>query len=91
MERTTNRDSRFAWVLGCCCLSLLLILALVNPVQGAEKHKEYGFQLAKRLYLYNQGRYREAERYLKEALSVKAWRSDEWLLSWPHFSEITTI
>ena len=71
MERTTNRDSRFAWVLGCCCLSLLLILALVNPVQGAEEHKEYDFELAKGLYLYNQGRYKEAERYLKEALSVK--------------------
>ena len=71
MERTTNRDSRFVWGLGCCCLSLLLILALVNPVQGAEEHKEYDFELAKGLYLYDQGRYKEAERYLKEALSVK--------------------
>jgi tetratricopeptide (TPR) repeat protein len=71
VERTTNRDSRFAWVLGCCWLSLLLILALVSPIQGAEEHKEYDFELAKGLYLYNQGRYREAERYFKEALSVK--------------------
>ena len=71
VEHTTNRDIRSAWGLGCCCFSLLLILSLVNTVQGAEEHKEYDFALAKGLYLYNQGRYREAERYLKEALSVK--------------------
>jgi tetratricopeptide (TPR) repeat protein len=43
----------------------------VIPVQGAEEHKEYDFELTKGLYLYNQGRYREAERHLKEALSLK--------------------
>src|SRR6188508_670415 len=56
VEHTTNSDIRFAWGLGCCCFSLLLILSLVNTVQGAEEHKEYDFALAKGLYLYNQGR-----------------------------------
>lgn len=73
MERTTNRDDRFAWWLACCCLSAVLMWALGDPgaVRGAEEQKEYDFDLAKGLYFYNQGRYGEAERHLKEAFNAK--------------------
>ena len=43
----------------------------VNPADAAEEHREYDFDLAKGLYLYNQGRYAEAERYLKDAFNAK--------------------
>ena len=73
MERTLNRHCRCAWALAFCGVSLILMLGLATPmaVQGAEEHKEYDFDLAKGLYLYNQGRYGEAERHLKEALNAK--------------------
>jgi Flp pilus assembly protein TadD len=71
--RTINLQDRFAWVLGCCGLWLLLMFGLGVPmaVLGAEEHSEYDFDLAKGLYLYNQGRYGEAERHLKGALNAK--------------------
>src|SRR5262245_30647976 len=52
---------------------LLILVVLGNPkgAVGAEEHKEYDFDLAKGLYLYNQGQYREAERHLKGAYNAR--------------------
>ena len=69
MRRTTNRYRRFAWCLLSCCLALPYSAAY--QVVGAEEHREADFDLAKGVYLYNQGRYGEAERHLRDALSLK--------------------
>ena len=45
--------------------------AAVHQADGAEQHREHDFDLAKGVYLYNQGRYGQAERHLKDALSAK--------------------
>lgn len=70
MKRITSL--RFAWSMS-CCLAVLLLGGLGSPkaVDAVEEHREYDFDLAKGLYLYNQGRYTEAERYLRDALNAK--------------------
>ena len=68
MTRLTNGYRRLAWILGCCCLALFLLAPIA---EGADEHREYDFDLAKGVYLYNQARYGEAEQQLKEALSLK--------------------
>ena len=72
MKRTTNRRCGFAWSMS-CCLTVLLLTGLCSPqsAETAEEHREYDFDLAKGLYLYNQGRYAEAERYLRDAFNAK--------------------
>ena len=68
MKRLTNGYRRLAWTIGCYGLAMFL---LVPIAEGADEHHEHDFDLAKGAYLYNQGRYGEAERQLKEALSLK--------------------
>ena len=72
MERTAHCDHHFAR-LAAWCFALVFIVALTSPkvLEGAEDHNEYDFNLAKGLYFYNQGRYGEAERSLKEAFNAK--------------------
>lgn len=65
MKRTTNWYARLASVIAPCCLALLFGAA--REAAGAEQHREPDFDVAKGVYLYNQGRYAEAERHLKEA------------------------
>jgi Flp pilus assembly protein TadD len=69
VTHTINRPWRFAWSISCC----LLLLAVVGSpgAEAAEEHPEHDFDLAKGLYLYNQGRYSEAERHLRDALNAK--------------------
>ena len=62
-----------AWSIWCWSLAVLLMAAVggISTAEGAEEHREYDFDLAKGLYLYNQGQYGEAERHLRDALSVR--------------------
>jgi Flp pilus assembly protein TadD len=53
-----------------CCLLLLAAVGSLEA-EAAEVHREHDFDLAKGLYLYNQGRYSEAERHLRDALNAK--------------------
>ena len=69
MKRTTNCYRCFAWCLFSCCLAVLF--AAAHKAEAAEEHREHDFDLSKGVYLYNQGRYGEAERHLKDALSAK--------------------
>ena len=69
MKRTTNCYRRFAWCLLSCCLAVLF--AAAHKAEAVEEHREHDFDLSKGVYLYNQGRYGEAERHLKDALSAK--------------------
>jgi tetratricopeptide (TPR) repeat protein len=43
----------------------------VTTVESAEEDREYDFDLAKGMYLYNQGRYGEAEQRLKDAYNAR--------------------
>jgi tetratricopeptide (TPR) repeat protein len=69
VKRTTNWYARLAWVLVPCCL--VLLFGAAREAGAAEQRRESDFDVAKGVYLYNQGRYAEAERHLKEALSAK--------------------
>src|SRR5688572_3075330 len=59
--------------LGWCCLivGLMAAPALLSLAEAAEDHREYDFDLAKGMYFYNQGRYADAERHLRDALNAK--------------------
>ncbi len=59
--------------LGWCCLivGLMAAPALFSLAEAAEDHREYDFDLAKGMYFYNQGRYADAERHLRDALNAK--------------------
>jgi len=69
VKRTDNWSRRIASCLASCWLAVLLIS--VSTVGSAQEQREYDFDLAKGMYLYNQGRYGEAERHLKDALNAK--------------------
>lgn len=69
MKRTDNWSRRIASCLASWWLAVLLIS--VSTVGSAQEQREYDFDLAKGMYLYNQGRYEEAERHLKDALNAK--------------------
>jgi tetratricopeptide (TPR) repeat protein len=72
VERTTKLYAHTASSL-CCCLAVLVMATFgtLEAVEAAEEQREYDFDLAKGLYLYHQGQYREAERHLKEAFTAK--------------------
>ena len=58
----------------CCCLCTAMIILQSTPVSatdGVEEPSEYDFDLSKGLYLYSTHQYREAERYLSEAVKAK--------------------
>jgi len=69
VKETDNVSQCFAWWIACGCLAVLLVA--VTTAEGAEEHREYDFDLAKGIYLYNQGRYGEAERHLKDAFNAR--------------------
>ena len=73
MKRPIYCYRRLAWSTWCWSLAVLLMAALggISTAEGAEEHREYDFDLAKGLYLYNQGQYGEAERHLRDAVSVR--------------------
>ena len=50
---------------------MLWVGVLDNPKSVGADDKEYDFDLAKGLYLFNQGQYREAERHLKDAYNAR--------------------
>lgn len=72
MERTPARPSGCSWIIGCCCVAVLLAVGAMR-LEAAEgdDYREYDFNLSKGLLLYNQQRYGEAERYLREAFNAK--------------------
>jgi tetratricopeptide (TPR) repeat protein len=69
VERTASSSRRFACRIACCCLAVLFMA--VTTVESAEEDREYDFDLAKGMYLYNQGRYGEAEQRLKDAYNAR--------------------
>jgi tetratricopeptide (TPR) repeat protein len=70
VDLLVTRHCRFVWRLG--CLAALLLATLAIPLaEAADEPREYDFDLTKGLYLYDQGRYKEAERHLKDALNAK--------------------
>ena len=73
MKRPIYCYRRLAWSIWCWSLAVLVMAAAggISTAEGAEEHREYDFDLAKGLYLYNQGQYGEAERHLRDALSVR--------------------
>ena len=46
-------------------------LILLGAADAAEDQREYDFDLSKGIYFYNQGRYGEAERHLRDAHNAK--------------------
>ncbi|HEY3476860.1 MAG TPA: hypothetical protein VGK56_19740, partial [Anaerolineales bacterium] len=58
--------------LGCCLFySLIAAIILLGVAEAAEDQREYDFDLSKGIYFYNQARYGEAERHLRDALTAK--------------------
>jgi Flp pilus assembly protein TadD len=46
-------------------------LILLGAADAAEDQREYDFELSKGIYFYNQARYGEAERHLRDAYNAK--------------------
>ena len=73
MRRTSSAPSGLSWIIGCCCFVTFLLAGSLQlqAAEGDEGFREYDFNLAKGILLYNQERYGEADRYLREAVTIK--------------------
>ena len=72
MNRMLSRYLDVTRNLGCCLfLALMGTLILLGAADAAEDQREYDFDLSKGIYFYNQARYGEAERHLRDAHNAK--------------------